>query len=138
MRLKKAMASIQQIQQSPLTNPSVLDSPERLIEKMRAIWKAYREVWQIMGNQNPEEVIGAEPQTIQEALAIAAAIPGAMPVAQVLAVRFGIISPPTGQVDDKGQPIEQSQLPTTATGGGNPAVPGIGGTTSESGGTPPF
>jgi hypothetical protein len=124
LRMKKAMASIQQIQGSPLTNPSVLDSQERLIEKMRAIWKAYREVWQAMGNKDPEEVIGAEPQDINEALAIAAAIPGAMPVAQALAVRFGIIPPPTGQLDDKGQPVPSPQTTTMEPGLGNPAVGG--------------
>jgi hypothetical protein len=138
MRLKKAMASIQQIQQCPLTNPSVLDSPERLIEKMRAIWQSYREVWQIMGNKNPEEVIGAEPQTIEEALAVAAAIPGAMPVAQVLAVRFGVIHPPSGAVDEKGQPIPSPQLPTETQGGGNPAGLGNAGEGGIPGGTPPF
>lgn len=137
MRLKKAMASIQQIQQCPLTNPSVLDSEERLIEKMRAIWQAYREVWQIMGNKNPEEVIGAEPKTVEEAVAIAAAIPGAMPVAQVLAVRFGIIHPPTGQVDEKGQPI-QSPIPASSGGEGNIAGLGGAGAPIEPGGNAAF
>ncbi|MBP7937895.1 MAG: hypothetical protein KA354_24925 [Phycisphaerae bacterium] len=110
-RLQRAMATRQGIAQSPFTQISPLDSAEQLIDKVKRIWNAENEYYQAMGHRNTEEIIGTEPETFEEAAAIAYTINPA--VAQAILVRYA---------QGLGDGMAQGGLPPAEAG----AVGGIG------------
>ncbi len=76
VRFKRAEAMLGAMMQDPFALPSVfdLDRPDLLLEKIKRIYKARRDFYEGMGNKHPERSIGGEPQTVDEAIAIAATI----------------------------------------------------------------
>jgi hypothetical protein len=74
VRLRRAMMTLAQIQQCPFMNFGTLDTPEVVVAKAKQLWAAWREVWSATGHKDAEAMIGAEPETFDDAIRCVGAI----------------------------------------------------------------
>jgi hypothetical protein len=71
-KMQRAGATLQQVMQSPFTQISPLDTPESVMAKVKRLYKATSDALQAMGHKHVQIYLGAEPQNVEEAIAIAA------------------------------------------------------------------
>jgi hypothetical protein len=107
-RFKRAQATLEQMKMCPFVMVSPLDTDESLIEKVARMWRGYRDLLQAMGKRNVEAIIGNEPQSYEEAIAVAAVI-NPQAAAAILAAKA------------------QSQSPSPVMGVPAPGAGGLGG-----------
>ena len=74
VRLRRAMITLAQIQQCPFMNFGTLDTPDVVVSKAKQLWNAWREAWNASGHKDAEAMIGAEPQTFDDAIRCVGAI----------------------------------------------------------------
>lgn len=74
IRLQKAQAAKQGAMQSPFMMLSMLDNPMTIAEKVRRWYRVESDYYQALGFNHIESLIGSQPQTIEEALNVAAAV----------------------------------------------------------------
>jgi len=115
VRVSKAKALLDTSDVNPFMALSPLDTPELALEKIRSRWTAWRDFYAALGDQDPEEWIRGEPETIEEALPTIAVI-NPMVADTILAAMQAQIAATTGE-----------DVPLAGVPPGGQAVPGIAG-----------
>lgn len=120
IRYHRALATIEQLQQCPLTMLTPAENERSLMMKVGCLWQAYADLLQAMGHTNPEAVLGPKPKDTEAALRVLAAInPQAVPIVQqTLDIERGIQPQPTPTASPETPPLEGGE-----TGGGGKAQP---------------
>jgi hypothetical protein len=144
VRFKQTQATRQAVAQSPFCQISPMDTPDGVLAKVKRWYKAESENLLAMGQKRPDLWLGGEPETPEEALAIAFKI-DPQAVMQILAKSAPA---PTGPgvpgVPGEAGPVLPGQGPggpgaglvpalPQAQGPGNGGRPGVGGTPGPAG-----
>jgi hypothetical protein len=74
VRSRRAVATRQASQASPFCMISPLDTPEIVLDKVQRLYRVESDFMQALGQKHPETYVGGEPQSIDEAMAIAMVI----------------------------------------------------------------
>jgi len=134
VRLRRALATKDEILRSPFMQFSPLDTPESALEKAQRLWRAQRDVLTAMGDRHVDLKIGAMPQTSEEAMRIVAAINPqiAMAIAQQTKQSQAPPAFPAGEerpfeVAPEGRPVPGTPPAEGTFGGGEETPEELGG-----------
>jgi len=128
VRLRRAEATLQLLIMSPVNQYSLGDTVETAITKTQRLVRVYRDITLAMGYKDPEELIGSEPESLEECLPI---IVGMAPqvaakVVQEELAKQGIFPAPV--------PVGPTEIPGQNPGGGVSPQGGGGASATGSGG----
>jgi hypothetical protein len=127
VQLNRAMATMEELKQSPFLAISPMDTPEAVLAKVQQMYKAESAFFQAIGHKRVDSYIGQEPQTIEEAMAIAAILNpmAASIIATRQLAKRGIV-PGAPPMLGAGGEVAPPTLPQSAGGGNKPMADGQG------------